>query len=105
MYIKKNEGKAAIYLPIDFHTFKGKAEESALVDSGATGNFIDSKTVQRLGLGTKALDVPRMLINLDGTENRSGRVSRYCDLMVTTNGKREQLRLYVSDLGRDRMIL
>ena len=40
MYIKKNKGKAAIYLPIDFHTFKGKAEESALVDSGATGNFV-----------------------------------------------------------------
>src|ERR1700747_2958801 len=81
MYIKKNEGKAAIYLPIDFHTFKGKAEESALIDSGATGNFIDGKMVQCLGLRTKTLDIPRMLINLDGTENRSGQVSKYCNLM------------------------
>ena len=33
-----------------------KVEERALVDSGATANFIDYKTVARLRLGTQKLD-------------------------------------------------
>jgi len=28
-------------MPFDLYTFKGKVEERALVDSGATANFID----------------------------------------------------------------
>jgi len=43
-------------MPFDLYTFKGKVEERALVDSGATANFIDYKTVARLRLGTHKLD-------------------------------------------------
>jgi len=37
--------------------YRGQAEESALLDSGATENFIDSETVKRLRLGTKKLNL------------------------------------------------
>jgi len=43
-------------MPFDLYTFKGKVEECALVDSGATANFIDYKTVTRLQLGTQKLN-------------------------------------------------
>jgi len=32
-------------MKFNLHTFKGKVEEIALVDSGATANFIDYRTV------------------------------------------------------------
>ena len=48
----------------------------ALVDSGATGNFIDYSTVKRLGLGTKKLNQVRTVANIDGTLNRAGTITR-----------------------------
>jgi hypothetical protein len=46
----------SVTMPFKFETFKGKVEETALIDSGATENFIDYKTVERLRLGTKKLE-------------------------------------------------
>ena len=45
------------------------AEETALLDSGATENFIDHATVVRLCLGTKKLEKPQQVFNVDGTYN------------------------------------
>ena len=42
-------------MPFDLYSIKGKAGELTLIDSRATGNFIDYKTVIRLKLGTKKL--------------------------------------------------
>src|SRR5712672_2540295 len=53
MYISRFN---SVTMPFDLYTFKGKVEERALVDSGATANFIDYKTVARLRLGTQKLD-------------------------------------------------
>ena len=38
MYVSKI---SAIHVPFDFICARGKAEEEALIDSGATENFID----------------------------------------------------------------
>jgi len=53
MYISRFN---SVVMPFDLYTFKGKVEECALVDSGATANFIDYKTVTRLQLGTQKLN-------------------------------------------------
>jgi hypothetical protein len=38
MYINQ---LSSVQMPFDFYTTKGKAEEFALINSGATRNFID----------------------------------------------------------------
>jgi hypothetical protein len=43
------------------------ADEKALLDSGATENFIDETTWQRLGIGRKELKRPITVTNVDGT--------------------------------------
>jgi len=48
------------------------AEEIPLVDSGITENFIDQETIKKLKLGTKKLETPVGLRNIDGTFNKSG---------------------------------
>jgi len=49
--------------------YKNQAEQIALIDSGATDNFIDYRTVAWLQLGTQRIPQPRKVINVDGTEN------------------------------------
>jgi len=85
--------------------YRGQAEETALLDTGATENFIDYKTVARLRLGTQKLTIPRPVFNVDGTNNRHGTITHVCDLMVKQGNRKERQRFYVSNLGRDRFIL
>jgi hypothetical protein len=42
MYVSKEN---ALEIPFDFKTYMAKAKEIALVNSGATENFIDYQTV------------------------------------------------------------
>jgi len=85
--------------------YRGQAEETALLDTGATENFIDYKTVARLRLGTQKLTIPKPVFNVDGTNNRHGTITHACDLMVKQGNRKERQRFYVSNLGRDRFIL
>ena len=78
MYISRFN---SVTMPFDLYTFKGKVEERALVDSGATANFIDYKTVARLQLGTQKLDNIRTVKNIDGTLNRSGSITHCVTLL------------------------
>jgi hypothetical protein len=45
MYITRRRN---LEIQLDFLTYMGKAEETALVDSGATENCIDYRTVAKL---------------------------------------------------------
>jgi len=92
-------------LPIEVRSFKGTAEEKALVDSGAMENFIDHETVKRLQLGTKKLDKPIPVCNIDGTNNSAGHITHYLELLITRGTKKVPSRFYVTNLGSDRLIL
>ena len=85
--------------------YRGQAEETALLDTGATENFIDYKTVARLRLGTQKLTIPRPVFNVDGTNNRHRTITHACDLMVKQGNRKEWQRFYISNLGKDRFIL
>jgi len=81
------------------------AEEIALVDSGATKNFIDWETIKKLKLGTKKLETPVGLQNIDGTFNKSRQITHYLDLLVSHRTKKNSKHFYVTNLGSDRIIL
>ncbi len=81
------------------------AEEIALVDSGTMENFIDQDTIKKLKLGTKKLETPVGLRNINGTFNKSGQITHYLDLLVSHGNKKSTERFYVTNLRSDRMIL
>jgi hypothetical protein len=56
MYIFRSDNRLEV--PITLHLFKGMAEEVALIDSGATENFINQETIKKLKLGSKKLSEP-----------------------------------------------
>ena len=102
MYIRKIE---AMNVPFKFETAHAQAEETALIDSGATENFIDEESFKRLGVGKRTLPRPVKMINVDGTENRQGEVKNFCRLRVLHNAKEALQDFYITDLGKDRIIL
>jgi predicted aspartyl protease len=78
---------------------------TALIDSGATENFVDRRTAERWRMLTKELTQPRPIVNVDGTENKAGKVTKACILKVRLNGQEELQRFYITDLGFDRVLL
>ena len=103
MYIFRSDNRLEI--PITLSSFKGTAEEIALIDSSATENFIDQDTIEKLKLGTKKLETPVGLRNIDGTFNKSGQITHYLDLLVSRGNKKSTEHFYVTNLGSDQMIL
>jgi hypothetical protein len=92
-------------LPIYIHTTKQRGETIALVDCGATENFMSLPCAQKMGLPIKPLTRPQKLFNMDGTENKSGQLKHYTDLSLQTGSNRTYYRFYLSDLGKNTIIL
>jgi hypothetical protein len=80
------------------------AEETGLLDTGATESFIDHKTVVRLHLGTQKLVVPRPVYNVDGSANQHSTITHVTHLLVTQGHKKQRVPFYVTNLGQDRFI-
>jgi hypothetical protein len=90
---------------IYLHSIAKRAEAIALVDSGATENFMNLSYAKWLRLPIKQLPQPRKLYNVDGTENKSGELQFYTDLQVCNSGQTHSLRFFLSDLGEHKAIL
>ena len=87
------------------HTIAKRAEAVALVDSGATENFMNLTYTRWLKLPIHPLEKPRKIFNVDGTENKSGELRYYTDLKVQTGTTRSLLRFFLTDLGENKAIL
>ena len=79
----------------------------ALLDSGATGSFVDDGLVKEQGWNTKELERLRMVTNVDGTMNVAGSVRRTIDLilMVNVGEHQERMTFAVTNLGNNHIIL
>jgi len=76
-----------------------------LVDSGAMENFIDHNLVKCLRLGTRLLERPIKLRNIDGTFNTTGKMTHYIDLMMCRADKKVKERFYITGLSGIELIL
>ena len=79
--------KDSITINISVYMWHKMANTRALLDSGATHNFIDKQTVKQLGLGTRHLIQPRQVRNVDRTENQEGAITQYSDLWLKRGSK------------------
>ena len=79
--------------------------EQGLIDSGATENFIDPRTIERLRLPTCKLGQKRTIYNIDGTNNKAGSITHVCQLRLTWADQEKTGNFYVTDLGQDRVVL
>ena len=72
----------SITLQFFIHSIAKRAKAIALVDSGATENFMNLTYTKWLQLPIKQMDEPRKLLNIDGMENKSGELRFYTNLQV-----------------------
>jgi hypothetical protein len=78
---------------------------SALLDSGATGLFIDSEFVRENRIATRTLTRPIALYNVDGTANEAGAIREVVDLILRFRNHSERALFAVTSLGKQKMLL
>jgi hypothetical protein len=81
------------------------ADKKALVDSGATDNFMHPAFTKQMGLGLQKLPSPKKIFNIDNTTNKSGMITHFLDLDVCTNGIHKEMRFLVMDIGHEEILL
>jgi predicted aspartyl protease len=77
----------------------------ALVDSGATGLFIDREYIKSNQIPTTKLSQPILVFNVDGTANTEGSILEVAELLLCYNGHSERALFCVTGLGRQNLIL
>jgi hypothetical protein len=92
-------------LRVFVHSRSKRAETVALLDSGATENFINISYAQKLNLPIRRLTQERKLFNVDGTPNKAGTLKYYTNIVTKTGTKHMRLRYFLTDLGDNQVIL
>ena len=92
-------------VPVSIRTHCFMADKKALVDSGATDNFIHHAFAKRLGLLTTPLEKPKWIYNIDNTSNKSGSITHSLELKITTKGVDKIMRFLVTDIGHEDILL
>lgn len=94
-------------LPVELRTTDTGVEvrTSALVDSGATGSFIDRDFVAQHGIATRRLARPVPVLNVDGSPNEAGQITEIVDLILRYKRHAERVVFAVTGLGKKNVIL
>jgi hypothetical protein len=79
--------------------------EKALVDSGATKNFIDPKVIEQLQFPIQKLEQPRIIYNINDTSNKAGSITHKCPIKLQFKDKIKTVDFFVTDLGQDHIVL
>ena len=74
-------------LHIYMHSRSKRAKTIALLDSGATENFINISYTQKLNLPIQRLTQERRLFNINGTLNKVGSLKYYTNVETRTGTK------------------
>jgi len=77
----------------------------ALLDSGATGMFMDKRIVARHGFKLKKLERPIMVRNVDRINNSGEAIMHQVECNVYYKGYIERMRMDMCNLGKIKVIL
>jgi hypothetical protein len=82
-----------------------RTETPALLDCGATENFMSEDFARSLDLPIRPLKRPRDIYNVDGTRNKQGLITHYTDLQVRTGEIRKRMRFFLTSLGESTKVI
>jgi len=77
----------------------------ALLDSGATGLFMDTTFAREKGFKMEKLKKPLLVRNVDGTVNAGGAIMHQVECNMFFKGHVERARMDVCNLGKTEVIL
>src|SRR6266511_2098234 len=94
-----------MHLPVTLHMNGRKVETIALVDSGATGIFIDRVFAKEHYLPIKNLWKEIAVMNVDGTKNQDSSIRKYMTANLEVKGRQKDMQFLVTALGVQKVIL
>jgi predicted aspartyl protease len=77
----------------------------ALLDSGANAIYIDKAYAQKMKLPLTLLSDPKLVYNVDGTQNAAGSITHCAEIIIQFQDHRERVTAEVTDLGKNQMVL
>jgi len=94
-----------VTLPVHIHGPLNTIEVDAMLDSGATGCFVDKSWALDRRLKLTKLVKPVPVLNIDGTRNQEGDITHYVFLTIGIGKHAEKLWCAVTCLGKIPLIL
>ena len=94
-----------IKIPMSIKSMTLHSSIKALLDSGATDNFIDPVIINHYSIPTYKLPKPRIVCNVDGTKNNIGPMTHATNLKVQHNDRIIQLNFLIANLGGNSALL
>ena len=93
-------------VPVRLSGWIRSTTNAAMIDSGATGLFLDTQYVHKNRMIKRPLPQSIKLFNIDGSLNRAGSITHSVRLLTEVNGNPPQLLEYlVTNLGTEDIIL
>jgi len=97
----------SLLLPVEIGTMDMSELHSvkALLDSGATGSFIDRDFIRSKEMNTRTLSRNILVFNVNGSPNEAGQITEVVDVVLYYKTHSERMLLAVSGLGKQSLIL
>jgi hypothetical protein len=94
----------SMHIPVSIRTSYFMADKRALVDSGATDNFMNATFAHEWDW-VKRTPNSQKIFNIDNTTNKSGKIMHYLDLDVCAKGIHKEMRFLITDIGSEDLLL
>ena len=97
--------KTSFKIPVTFWVYSKKVQTEALVDLGATTNFVDRVFVENNNLVKYKLANPYKVVNADGIPNKVGQITEYIWAYVEIGSHKTKQHLFITQLGNKEIII
>jgi len=106
-FVQMVRPQSKLMINVGLHTMDTHCmvDVKALLDSGATGMFMNKKFAEGNGIAMQLLDKPIRVYNVDGTLNQGGSITHEVTLMLLHKGHKEKAVFEVCDLGKSTDII
>jgi hypothetical protein len=95
----------SMLLPVAIGTKKQTIETQALLDCGASGEYMDSEFVKLHNIPLIKLNKPWITRNADRTQNEQGVVMHKAIINLGVNEKEDPTTFFITELEKDNVIL
>ena len=92
-------------IPVSLHGLIKRLHTPAMIDSGATGIFINEKMVNEHQLHRRLLKDPLRVSNIDGTTNSAGLLTHFVRMNITVSAHTSEINMLVMNIGPKALIL
>ena len=90
LYTREEHNFMMLPIQITSDNEPGMEIAEALLDSGASGKFIDEDYARDIHVKKKDLRKPIMVYNVDGTPNKQGTITQYVELYLTIHKRKQK---------------